>query len=194
MINSAYRRKQTSPDCERANLKWTDVSRNFLPLSGSPLSFLRPHVGTFAKNPLHSRWSSPCIPSERGQARAHTSRSKPIQKAPSALAPLRARSSSSAAQIWRLNSAHMGDKCAVWHRRDVRPTRRTRFGASLRCSPDSLLQPDWGEATSPRGGAAGNALLSVPNVHPHVWRYICESERKGHEHGLSGKISHFYLQ
>lgn len=110
----------------------------------------------------------------------------PSKKLPPPLASLRARSSSSAAQIWRLNSAHMGDKCAVWHRRDVRPTRRTTFGASLRCSHDALLQPDWGEATSPRGGAAGNALLwQVPNVHLHVWKYIGESELKGHEHGLS---------
>lgn len=62
--------------------------------------------------------------SHPSEARAHTSRSRPIQKLPPPLAPPRARSSSSAAQIWWLNSAHMGDKCAVWHRHGVRQTRR----------------------------------------------------------------------
>lgn len=69
--------------------------------------------------------------SHPSEARAHTYWSKPIQKLPPPLGSPRARSSSSAAQIWWLNSAHMGDKCAVWHRHDVRPTRRRslRFGA-----------------------------------------------------------------
>lgn len=167
-------RAQTNEPRLRA---WTDVSRNFLPLSGPPLSFLRPHVGTFAKNPLHSRWSSPCIPSERGQARAHTSRSKPIQKAPrharsllSTLAPLpqQRRSDGLIPLTWATNV-----------RSDIAAT-----SGEVRCFvpvlPDSLLQPRlrWGDL--PPQEPQVTLLWQVPNVHLH------ESGQRGHERGLSG--------
>lgn len=130
----APRRRQTCPDRGRAKLIGTDarVSSAAADTYLGQVSFRRffdlmlVHLQKvlFTADEAH-RASHP------SEARARTHSSKPIQKRPAPLAAPRARSSSSEAQIWWLNSAHMGHKCAVWHRHHVRPTwrRSLRVGA-----------------------------------------------------------------